>query len=167
MTRYRTHRHGVLAFATVALSGCVCEDGVWMDGSWMASTEVNYVSDHPDPPPNCDIVRMTRFSKSSAAIADRVLAHVGHRGDIAGKNHLVALHQHRAFHQLSVGADKGDIGQIQVLAENRREETMAADAQPLAAAPGMIAPAMAVDQKLFTLDADLALDPAERLGMVR
>ena len=71
MTWYHARRHLALTFATVALSGCVCEDGVWMDGSWMASTEVNYVSDHPDPPPNCNIVRMTRFSKSSAAIAER------------------------------------------------------------------------------------------------
>ena len=67
------HPRGRLVIATAALvlGGCVCEDGRWMDGTWMADTDVSYVSDHPDPPPSCEIVRVAHYSKSSAAIAER------------------------------------------------------------------------------------------------
>ena len=71
MTAIHAGRQLVILAATVLLSGCVCEDGRWMDGTWMANTDISYVSDHPDPPPNCDIVRVARYSKSSAAIAER------------------------------------------------------------------------------------------------
>ena len=60
----RTYRNIAVTFLTFALMGCVCEDGVWMDGAWLEA-------EGAERPGGCDIIGMTGYSKSSLTLAER------------------------------------------------------------------------------------------------